>query len=168
MGQRVDGVVIGAINEVRIKEKERDGKIEKERDECLYLIYEYIDADGSTQQVKSSSGGSSVLNYTTGQKVTLIIYCHKGVDDVYDAKDKSPFIIGGILFGTGAILTFMAANLYASLSVSLLALFGIAVSMVLRGKSTKTNSRVPHNQYDPNEIRPIEEFVREAKLKKKT
>lgn len=166
-GQRVDGVVIGAIKDVRIYEKEKGGKIIEKREEWLNLIYEYDHADGSTKQVKAATGGSSVLKYKTGQKVKLNIYRHKGIDEVNDIEDRSPFIIGGIFFCIGIIITLVAANLYASVGASILALLGIFISLILRGKRKGDSlEKKNHSEdyYDPAEIRPIEEFARESEL----
>jgi len=71
-----------------------DGGAEKQQDEWLSLIYEYNDLDGTTRQTKASNGGSSVLKYKTGQKVTLVIHHYKGEDEIYDADDKSPYVVG--------------------------------------------------------------------------
>lgn len=167
VGRKVDGVVVGAIKEIKIKEKEKKGKIEKQQDEWLSLIYEYNDLDGTTRQTKASNGGSSVLKYKTGQKVTLVIHHYKGEDEVYDADDKSSYVVGGILFIVGAIVTFMAASFFASLSISLLSLLGIAISMVIKGKNKKKQpgSQKPDSQYDLKDVRPVEYYVDEYKAR---
>ena len=164
-GQRIDGTVIGAVKDIRIKEKIRDGRIEKDRKETLHAIFEYIQNDGSTHQEKSCSGGSSVLKYKTGQRVKLIVCHQKEFNDVYDANDYSAPILGSILVVVGFGIIFQAASIYASFGISILALLGIIVSLVFKlfkGKNKKTGVRIHPNKFDPSKVRPIEEFIGEV------
>lgn len=167
-GQRINGRVIGAVKDIKIKEKIRDGKINKERKEYLHAIYEYTQLDGSTHQKKSSNGGDRILKYKTGQKVKLIICPRKGYIDIYDAEDSSAPIMASIFIIVGFGITYQAANIYASLGVSTISLLGVIASLVFR--ILKGNNRNPKkdgiidrtNNFESKDIRPIEEFIEEA------
>lgn len=162
-GHRVNGTVIGAIKNVRVKEKTRDGKIERERKETLYAIYEYIDSNGVTRQERSSNGGSGILRYKTGQGVKLIVCPAKEYNDIYDSEDASSLIAGSIFIAIGVGLIFLATDIFASLNITILTLLGIIVSMVFRGKNKnkstkkKTTDSILPNRFDRNKMRPIEE-----------
>ena len=165
VGKRVPGKVVGAVKDVWIKEKNRDGKIVKKRRETLFAIFEYIRPDGLLHQEKASSGGSGVLKYKTGQEVNLIIVPSGKYDDVYDADDYSVIIIGIILLAIGFGIMLWAANAYASLGVGVLTLIsvvGVFIFRILTGrkKKQKKHGESKHvKAFDPAEVRPIEEFV---------
>jgi hypothetical protein len=171
-GKKFSGKVIGAINDVRFKEKNRDGVIKKEKKETLHAIFEFADADGVTHLHKSSNGGNSVLKYKTGQDVELLVCRHKNFSDVYDAKDNSMFIMGMIFLLVGFGIMFQSASFYASLGVSTLALVAIIATLVVKlmggrdvkSKTTGGSSNDPY-KFDPADIRPIEEFAEAEKLK---
>ena len=168
-GERVDGKVIGAVKEIRSKEKIRDNKKITEENESLFAIFEYIHPNGYKRQDKASSGGTSVLKYKTGQKVKLILCSGKTSCDVYDADDYSGFIVGGILFLIGSGITYGSASFYASLGLSGLALLGIVVSLlfkILENKKNKSKYNCKPTEVKIGEIRAIEEFVKEENQKK--
>jgi len=168
VGCRVDGKVLGAIKEVRIKEKIYNGKLEKKVKENYFAVYEYQQKDGSIHQEKSSNGGNNVLKYKTGQALKLIVLHHQEYDDVYDAKDKSSFIMAGVFILIGVIIIERAASLYASLSLGLFTLFLILISFVVRlllgrkkkNKSSQAKSK-HHKHFDVTSIRPVEEYAKQ-------
>lgn len=162
-GRRVTGKVVGAVKDIRIKEKNRNGKIETERKESLHAIYEYTRPDGTLHREKSSNGGNSILKYRTGQDVELITTPYGEYDDVYDANDRSPVIMGGIFILIGFGLMYWAASFYASLGISTLGLIAILTilmyKILTRNKTKSKSSSKHHKEFDPAEVRPVEEFT---------
>jgi len=167
IGYRVDGKVLGAIKEVRIKEKINNGKLEKKVKENYFAVYEYQQKDGSIHQEKSSNGGNNILKYKTGQSLKLIVFPHQEYDDVYDVKDRSSFIMAGVFILIGVIIIERAASLYASLSLGLFTLFLILISFIVRlilgrkkKKKTLQTKTKHHKHFDVTDIRPVEDFAR--------
>ena len=166
--QQVNGKVIGALKDVRVKEKVRDGKSVKEDKVTYHAVYEYVRPDGSMHREKGSNGGNSVLKYQTGQAVKLLVVANEKFDDVYDANDKSSIIVGGVMFLIGAVLVERAATLYASLSIGILSIVFIVISFLYkfltrkkpRKKSAKTQNH--YKEFDPAMVRPVEELAREV------
>ena len=162
-GQRVTGKVVGAVKDIRIKEKNRNGKIEKERKETLHAIYEYTRPDGTLHREKSSNGGNSILKYRTGQNVELITTPYGEYDDVYDANDRSPIIIGSVFILLGFGIIYWAASFYASLGISTLGLIAIMAillyKILTRNKTKSISSSKHHKEFDHAEVRPVEEFT---------
>lgn len=178
IGKRFSGKVIGAIKDVRFKEKKRDGEIIKEKKENYHAVFEYVDEEGVTQQRKSSNGGLSVLKYKTGQEVGLIVHKSKKHHDIYDAKDHSSFIMGGIFFLVGFGIIYQSASFYASLGISTLALIVILITLVFKfigGRKEKAKLRKKQNievikdpmAFNFADVRPIEELATEEKALQK-
>lgn len=173
-GQRVTGKIVGAIKNIRIKEKMRDGKVKKKRKETLYAIFEYRRPDGSVHQERSSNGGSSTLKYKTGQEVSLIIVPGAEYDDAYDANDRTSLVIGGLFLLIGFGVMFQAANFYATLGISTLAFLGLIGMLAFKLLSEKSNKRKNkkagqaksskhHKHFDVADVRPVETFLEEAR-----
>ena len=166
--RHVDGNVIGAIKDTRIKEKTRDGKVEKETKINYFAVFEYLRSDGTLHKEKSSNGGNGVLKYKTGEAVKLLVIPQDEFDDVYDENDKSPYIMGSILFLLGVFMIERATSLYASLSLGAFSLSVIIVSFSIRmmlgrkKKKKKLSVKQKHYKYfELDEIRPVEELALE-------
>jgi len=165
-GERVNGKVIGGIEEIRFKEKEANGKVVKKTRKSLRAVYEYTGAGGSVHHNKSSNAGDFVLNYKTGQPVKLIVCRYKEKnDDIYDIEERSPIIIGGVFLFIGIFIIFMASSIYTSLGIGAVALLGIIVSLVFKVKNKPRPSSsykgVSHSKLDLNKVRPIEVFLKD-------
>ena len=162
---RVTGKVAGAIKIVEKHEKQKKGKLVSEIKEWLYPIFEHTKQDGSVVQLRGSSGGTHVLKYKTGQVVSLIIhdgsYGEEGTAD--DVGDRTGIYIGLVLIVIGSITIYFAANIFASLTIGLLAIVGITVSLIMRGKDRMKPKKVEREvAYDLCDMRPIEDFSEDA------
>lgn len=163
-GRRVQGKVVGAIKELRVKEKERGGKLEKETKESLWPVFEYPRPDGSLHREKGSAGGSGVLNYETGQTVNLLVRPRKDYDEVSDADRYGTLIAGGILVLVGAGIVILGSDMLASLALSGFTLFILLVAFGAKfftGRKTKQKATTPRkhfDHFDPETVRPIEEL----------
>lgn len=163
VGYRTSGTVAGAIGEVTIKEKIRNGKPIQETRETFHAVFQYRRPDGSLHQEKASEGGTHVLRYRTGQTVKLLVVPGIDFDDVYDADQTSGHVLGGVMFVLGALLIWQAATLYAALGISMTALLVILMGLILKARrSEKITVRPAARHYkiiEPGTIRPVEEFA---------
>ena len=167
---RIAGTVVGAVKDVRIKEKERKGKLETKVRENYFAVYEYVRPDGTLRQEKSSEGGDDVLKYATGQKVNLLVVPHEDFDDVYDADKNTALILAVVLLLPGLALMATASKLLISLSISGMSLLVILLFLLIKialekGRGKKNSKKNPRSKqhikyFDPSDVKPIEEFLR--------
>lgn len=159
----INGRVAGAVKAIKYKEKMKQGKLVKKSKEWLYPIFEYPNEDGSSHHIRGSSGGTTtVLKYKTGQDVRLIIN-----DDIFgeeptaDDADSATGVYFGLFFAAlGSLLMYMAANILTSLSIGLMAIVGIAITLIFKGKGSIKSTKVKKEYiYDLNDMQPIENFI---------
>lgn len=167
-GRRTVGRVVGAVMDIRIKEKVRNGETVREKKETLWPVYEYKDLKGVLVKRKGSEGGSGVLKYKTGQKVNLIISTSKNNIDVYDADKKSALVMGGVFLLLGAGIMNWTASFYAMLGLGVLGLVGVFISLLFKVLGSKGNRKrtlkdTSKDGLDSEAIRPIEYFVEKEK-----
>lgn len=174
-GQKIDGTVIGAIKDVNIKIK--NGNVIKKRLNygTLFPIFEYTQADGTTHQDKGSSGGTHVYKYKTGQKVKLIIYSKDKYNYVSNAKSYFEYILGIVFAAIGMGIIYCYASFFASFNFSTFIWLSVIASLALKfkdginkmikeyrkNKDNKGKIFMLKRNFDPNHVRPIEEFVKE-------
>ena len=163
----VNGKVVGAVIAVKSKEKTVDGKRVKKSKEWLYPIFEYTDQDGSPKRIRGSSGGTHVLKYATGQAVNLIIddekYNVAGTEvTATDTGGRTGFYFGFFFAALGLLVIYLAASILASLTIGALAIIGIVISILVRGKGKIKPNKVKKNYiYDLKDMRPVEGFINE-------
>ena len=167
MGYRTPGVVVGAVERVRIKKRERDGEVEEEEKRSLYPVYEYTASDGNKRQMMGSEGGTMVHSYATGQSVQLIVREDDGYDDVYDADQYGALYLGFGLVATGLGIMAWVGSMASAFGVTILAcvIAGILrIGFGLLGgkrKTTEPKERKPYNKaFDPADLKPVESFSR--------
>ncbi|MEM6999344.1 MAG: DUF3592 domain-containing protein [Pseudomonadota bacterium] len=164
MGYRTVGVVLGAVQEIRIKQKSRDGEQVEKRKTSVFPVYEYRSQSGETRIMRGSEGGSFVAGYATGQHVELIVREARDYDDVYDAEQKGALFLGLAFAATGAGLMAWIGSLAASfgLTITALLVLGIArIAISLAGHKNKLpkRRREPYGKkVCPEDIVPIEEL----------
>ena len=176
-GQNVNGVVIGAVRNVKVKIK--NGEIVKKRlnSGVLFPVFEYTLNDGVSYQTKGSTGGSHVYKYTTGQAVKLTVWPRGSYNDVDDAKSYIAYIFGAILIGAGGFLFCFYMSNFASLNIGVFIWVGAITSIAIRFKDKiaqiindyKSNkghlSEVAalKRSFDPEHLHPIEYYIKEQR-----
>lgn len=168
-GRNVEGKLIGAVKQTRIKKKKRDGKIVEKVKEKIYPIFEYTRLDGSIyQEIGSSNINPSTDKYQTGQSVNLRVMEHKHYDDLIDADKKTGLYVGLIMLTIGAslmslMLTEFGLNITFWLNVSFILSLGLykLVSLFLSPRNKEEDPRPPIKRYAVEDIKPIEEFYEE-------
>jgi len=175
MGEKVDGTIIGAVRDVKVKIK--DGKVTKKRlnSGTLFPVFEYTLADGSEHQDKGSAGGTHVYKYKTGQKIKLVVVTRENYNDVSELKSYAEYVIGAFLISLGAYIIYIYITHFAALSFSTFIWLGAIISLGLKFKdklikflkefkSNKENysqASILKRSFDPDFVKPIEEFVEE-------
>ena len=179
-GQKVDGTVIGAVKDVKISVKE--GVVIKKRLNfgTLFPIFEYTLSDGTTHRDKGSTGGSHVYNYKTGQHVKLVVRVKEKYNEVNDSKSYAAYVFGGILIGFGLYFVYFYIVTFASFNVSFFVWLGAIVSIGFKfknklfelfkkyklNKENYNEAYMLRRQFDPEQVRPIEEYVEERRNNK--
>lgn len=166
LGRTCPGTVVGAIKEIRVKTKVRDGQQVEKRKETLYPVFEYARADGGLHWQRGSEGGSATLKYSTGQTVRLRVREDQEYDDVYDLDQRGALYLGVPLLGVGLVLMVQVGSVASAAGVGLLTLLAIALLRVAsaltsgrRSGARSSRDSTPYNQsFDMDQVRPIEEF----------
>lgn len=165
MGYRTVGVVLGAVQEIRIKQKNRDGEQVEKRKTSVFPVYEYRTQGGENRIMRGSEGGSFVTGYATGQHVELIVREDRDYDDVYDAEQKGALYLGLAFAATGAGLMTWIGSLAASFGLTITALLvlgigRIAISLAGHKNKLPKQRRAPYSkQVCAEDIVPIEELA---------
>ena len=165
LGFRTEGVVVGAVEVVRRKEKDVNGeKVEKIK-RSLYPVYEYTGSDGAARQMRGSEGGTMTLKYVTGQAVNLIVREDDGYDDVYDADEYGALYLGIGIMVFGVVLMTWIGSFAAAFGVSvvtlLLGIFGPVAYLLFRKEPMlkKNPSFQPYNKTVlAEDLMPVEHF----------
>ena len=167
-GYRTTGTVVGAIERVRLKKRERDGEMVEEEKRSLYPVYEYTAADGSKRQMQGSEGGTMVHSYTTGQSVNLIVREDDGYDDVYDADSYGAFYLGLVFSAIGVGFMVWMGSMASAFGVTILACLiagALRIGFGLLTKKKNPADKKPKRKaytkaFDPADLKPIENFAR--------
>ena len=164
---RTTGRVVGAVQTERVKTRQRDGKEVHEVKKSLFAVFEYQRADGTTHRERASEGGSDVHKYKTGQSVNLLIVRWNNYDNVYDADKKAIFVMGAIFAGLGVFLMAQAATIVTSFGIGLFSLLLVGTSLAVRAFrhrrgwiKPKANRGRMFGEFNPEDVRPVEEFAR--------
>lgn len=161
----VNGRVAGAVKAIKNKEKLKDGKLVKESKERLYPIFEYPKADGSLHHIRGSSAGTHVLKYKTGQDVKLVINNSRFSEEATasDVGNRTGWYLGLFFSAFGSIIIYMAADILTSLTISVMAIVGIAISLLFKRKGSLKPTKVKKEIiFDLNDMKPIEDFTEES------
>ncbi len=167
VGERRTGKIIGAVEELRIKIKTRDGKEVKEEKRTVYPVFEYKRPDGAICIERGSEGGSSTKKYTTGEKLNLIVIEADGYDDVYDADNYGAMMLGAILLAVGFAIMFQVGSISSAMGVGGFALAGALAFMLFRAFAGRDRNKSPRTdkkprkykkEWDRDAVRPVEEF----------
>lgn len=178
IGKKHAGKVVGAVEEVRTKTKTRDGKKVEETKVTLYPVYEYTLADGAIRHERGSEGGTMTYKYKTGQDVNLLIIEADGYDDVYDADSFGALVIGLVIMAAGGGIMVQVGSIYSALGmgvVSVAAAIGVMLFRAFaehrrtsrRAGGAAKKTRAPYKKtFDPNAVRPVEEFINKRNREK--
>lgn len=166
-GYRTAGRIIGAVNVIRSKTRERNGEIVQIEKKSLFPVYEYQASDGSVRQMRGSEGGTMVHGYTTGASVNLIVREDSGYDDVYDADQRGALYVGMGFVAAGVGMMIAVGSIASAFGVTLLACaVAVAIRMIgaLSAKQRKPihqrRKRMPYSKsFEPDDLRPIESFA---------
>ena len=167
-GYRTTGTVVGAIERVRMKKRERDGEMVEEEKRSLYPVYEYTASDGAQRQMQGSEGGTMVHSYTTGQSVNLIVREDDGYDDVYDADSHGALYLGFAFVAVGVGIMAWMGSMASAFGVTVIVCLMAGILKIVVGLLTKKSDptkekkqRKPYTKsFDPSELKPIESFAR--------
>jgi len=145
-GQNVNGVVIGAVRNVKVKIK--NGEIVKKRlnSGVLFPVFEYTLNDGVSYQTKGSTGGSHVYKYTTGQAVKLTVWPRGSYNDVS--------LNIGVFIWVGAI---------TSIAIRFKDKIAQIINDYKSNKGHLSEVAALKRSFDPEHLYPIEYYIKEQR-----
>ena len=175
MGQKINGVVIGAVRSVKVKIN--NGEIIKKRlnSGVLFPVFEYTLDDGVSYKTKGSTGGSHVYKYKTGQTIKLTVWPRDDYHEVDDASSYFVYIFAASLIGAGVYVFYFYITNFASLNIAVFIWLGAIVSITIRykdkiaklikgyksNKGRLSEAEAIKRSFDPEHLHPIEHYLNE-------